>query len=74
MRLTWIVVDVDIHETVVNNLTDCAVVRDEIGKAQAPRTPVTTNLTDDELSFRLSFGNGLVYLFDGVDIFVVYFL
>ena len=43
----------DIFEVVADDLADGRVVRDEIGKAQTPGTPVATHLTDDELTIGL---------------------
>jgi hypothetical protein len=45
----------DINKVLVNDIADGRVIRYEVSKPQAPGTPVATNLTDDELSFRLSF-------------------
>ena len=39
-----------------------AVGGDELGKAQAPRTPVAAHLADDELALGLSLGHSLVNL------------
>ena len=45
----------DILEVLADDLADGGVIRDEVGKEQAPGTPVATDLTDDELTFRLGF-------------------
>ena len=64
----------DIFEVVVDDLADGCVVRDEIGKAQTPGTPVATHLTDDELTVGLGLGleDGLIDLLEGVDRFVIH--
>lgn len=61
----------DIDKVLVNDIADGTVIRYEVSKPQAPGTPVATNLTDDELSFRLGFCYGLAYLLDGVDVLVI---
>ena len=73
-RLTRIVVHMDIFKVLVNDFADCGIIRDEVCKTQTPGTPVATHLTNNELSFRRSLGNGLVYLLYGVDGLVVYLL
>ena len=64
----------DILEVVVDDLADGCVIRDEICKAQTPGTPVAAHLTDDELTTVIGLEEGLVNLFDGVNVFVVYLL
>ena len=70
-RLSGIVVHVDILEVLVDDLTNRGVVGDEVGKLQAPRAPVATDLTDDELVGRLGFRHSLVYLLQWVNSLVV---
>ena len=72
LRLTRIVVHMDILKVRVNNLADSGIVRDEVCKAQTPGTPVTTHLTDDKLTLLLSLRHSLIYLLNGVDIFVIH--
>ena len=55
-----------------DDLADGRVVRNEVGKAQAPGAPVAAHLTDDEFSVSLGLEDGLVDLFEGIDIFVIY--
>ena len=62
----------DILEVLADDLADGAVIRDEVGKAQAPGTPVATHLTDDELAFRLSFRYCLAYLLEGINCLIIY--
>jgi hypothetical protein len=73
-RLSGIVVHMDILKVLVDNLADGRVVRDEVGKTQAPDTPVASHLTDDELTVGLGFGKSLVNLFEGIDFFIVHLL
>ena len=61
----------DILEVLVDAFADGGVAGYEVCKAQTPGTPVSTNLTDDKLAFRLCFHYGLVYLLDGVDSLVI---
>ena len=68
-RTARVVVHMDILEVLADDLADGGVIRDEVGKAQAPGTPVAAHLTDDELAFRLGFRYCLVYLFDGINAF-----
>lgn len=55
LRFPRIVVQMDIDKSLVNDIAYCSVIRYEVSKPQAPGTPVTSHLTDDELSFRASF-------------------
>jgi hypothetical protein len=61
----------DILKVLGDNLTDGRVIRNEVGKPQAPGAPVSTYLTDDELPFSLSLDKSLVYLLDRVDVLVI---
>ena len=72
LRLARVVVDVDILEVVADQLADSRVVGDEIGKAQAPGTPIATHLTHHELAVGLGLRECLVNLLQRVDVFVIY--
>ena len=72
-RLSRVVVHMDIFKVLVDDLADGGVIRDEVGKAQAPMAPVSTDLTDDELAFRLGFRYCLVYLLNGINGLIIYF-
>ena len=73
-RASRVVVYVDILEVVADDLADGSVIRYEVGKAQAPRTPVSAYLTDYELTFRLCLCYSLVYLFEGINLLVIHLL
>ena len=74
LRLPGIIIHMDVFEMIRYDLADRSIVRDEICELQAPRTPVAAHLTDDILSFRLRLRYSLVYLPDGVDVFVIHLL
>ena len=61
-----VVVDVNEDEVLIDNATDGCVSLGKIGKAQAPRTPVASHLTHNELTFRLCSNKGLVNLYHRV--------
>ena len=67
-----VIVDVDEDEVIFDDATDGGVSLGEIGKAQAPRTPVSTHLTHNELTFRPCSSERLVNLFQWVRLFVIH--
>ena len=62
----------DILKVVGNDAADGTVTRDEVSKAQTPRTLVSTHLTNDELAFCLGFCYRLVYLLQRIDALIVH--
>ena len=74
LRLTRIVIHMDILEVLVNHLTDGCVIRDEVGKLQAPGAPVTAYLTYHELPFGLRLRNSLINLLYRVDFLIIHLL
>lgn len=74
--LTWIVVDVKVDKIVVDDLHDITVLADEIGKAETPRAPVATNLTNNKLlaAIILNHSKRLVNLLHRIDFLIIYFL
>ena len=73
-RLPRMIVHMDVLEVIVNDLADGGVIGDEVSKPQAPRAPVSSHLTDDELAFGLGLYERLVYLLQGIDILIVHLL
>lgn len=71
--LLGVVVHMDILKVVLNDFADGAIVHDKSSKPQAPRAPIATNLADDELSLRLRLDERLIYLFQWVDVLIIYF-
>jgi hypothetical protein len=67
-----VIVDVDEDEVIFDDATDGGVSLGEIGKAQAPRTPVSANLTHNELTLRPCSSERLVNLFQRVCLFVIH--
>ena len=66
-------VHVDIDEVLFNDAVDGTVIRDKIGKTQAPRAPVAAHLANDELALGSCLLKRLVNLFQWVDFFVLDF-
>ena len=74
LSLTRVVVHMDIDKVVVNDLADDRVFGHEVGKAQAPRTPVAANLAYHELSLSLGLDQRVVNLLKRIEAFVIDFL
>ena len=76
LGLARMVVDVDEEEMVVDDLGNVGFGGGEVGKAQAPRTPVAPHLADDQLGLLAASRRGqrAVYLLHRVDGLVVHFL
>jgi len=74
LGLARVVVHVDVDEVVGYHSADGRVVGGEVRKAEAPRTPVAADLTDDELAFGLGLCECLVNLFHGVAFLVIHLL
>ena len=70
--LAWIVVHMDIDIVLVDDLADGGIVGDKVGEPETPGTPVATDLANDVFTLGFRLGQGLIDLFDGVDVFVIH--
>ena len=62
----------DILKILIDKLADVSILAHEVSETQAPRAPVASDLTDDELTFTFGLSNGLVNLLNGIDILIIY--
>jgi len=53
---------VNVLKAVTDHLADSRVLLDEVSKSKAPRAPIATHLTDDEMVCRLCLFYRFVYL------------
>ena len=51
LLVAWVVVDVNILKVLLNEGADGSILGNKVGKAQTPRAPVASHLTDNELPF-----------------------
>ena len=63
----------NIHVIIIDKVVYLFVFSNKIGKAKAPNTPITSELTDDVLFLLFCLINSIFYLCKRIDSFVVNF-